>query len=158
MIADAAYDAVVFSFNGIDTIRSDGSRARCLGEISRILEPGGVFIFSSHNAKVLAIWPQLRTARGRQIPWRIVRALFKSFPLARRTLGSGAYSPGEGYVRDPVHGGMDHYTSTPATMKPQLEAAGFEVIEVIGGHYPDTVPLAFTPWHYYACRKVSAPR
>src|SRR5262249_11469211 len=71
--ADSAFDAVVFSFNGIDSIRSGEGRARCLAEISRVLTPEGIFIFSSHNARALGIWPMLQGARGHQIPWRIIR-------------------------------------------------------------------------------------
>ena len=38
---DRHFDAVVFSFNGIDCIRSDEGRATCLREVARVLKPGG---------------------------------------------------------------------------------------------------------------------
>lgn len=154
--ADGTFDAVVFSFNGIDVIRSDEGRARCLAETARVLKPGGVFIFSSHNARILGVWPLLANARGHQIAWRIVRSIFKSASLAARNYGREAYVKGEGYIRDPVHGGMDHYVSTPATMEPQLAAAGFTVVETVGGHFPEVSAPYLTPWHYYAARKRDA--
>src|SRR5690349_13654780 len=41
--ADASFDAVVFSYNGLD----------CLRECHRALKPGGVYIFSTHNPRGL---------------------------------------------------------------------------------------------------------
>jgi len=151
--ASGEFDAVVFSFNGIDVIRTDEGRARCLAETARVLKPGGIFIFSSHNARVLGEWPLLAEARGYQIPWPIFRSLFKSASLAARNFGRAHYSKGAGYIRDPVHGGMHHYVSTPETMIPQLQAAGFDVLEVVGGHFPHVRTSYFTPWYYYACRR-----
>ena len=129
--------------------------ARCFAETHRILKPAGIYIFSSHNARVLGVWPDLSDARGLQAPLRIVRSIFKSADLSRRALRNGVYGKGQGYIRDPVHGGMDHYVSTPEAMKPQLAAAGFEVVEVLGGRFPNVTSESLTPWHYYACRKIA---
>lgn len=153
MFSDAEFDAVVFSFNGIDVIRTDADRARCLTETARVLEPGGVFVFSSHNARQLAVWPQLTNAKPHQALFRSVRAFGKSVGVALRTIKSGAYAKGEGYLNDPVHGGMYHYVSTPQTMLPQLVRAGFTVLECVAGPSPSIPARAFTPWYYYACRK-----
>lgn len=154
--ADAEFDAVVFSFNGVDAIRTDEGRTRCFAEIARILKPGGVFIFSSHNARALAVWPSLTRAKPHQVVWRIMRAVGKSANLTSRALASGVYARGKGYFRDPVHGGMQHYASTPQTMAPQLAHAGLKIIERVAGPLPSIRSVAFTPWHYYACRKEGA--
>lgn len=154
--ADGEFDAVVFSFNGIDDIRTDEGRTRCLREIERILAPGGYFIFSSHNAKRLAVWPRLSDAKRLQIPWRILRALCKSAATIVTAATSRHRRFGEGYVHDPVHGGMHHYVSTPAVMSPQIRAAGLEIIDIVAGPDPGVKSLYLTPWHYYACRKARA--
>jgi len=153
--SDGEFDAVVFSFNGIDSIRTDNGRAQCLREIARVQKSSGKFVFSSHNAKALGIWPQLHTARGFQVPWRMYLAGSKTMRIALRALTSTTYFAGEGYIHDPVHGGLATYTSTPATMAPQLEEAGLEIIEVVGGHYPEVRSPHLTPWYYYACRKAA---
>jgi ubiquinone/menaquinone biosynthesis C-methylase UbiE len=43
------FDAVVFSFNGIDCLYPYEKRIQALSEFRRILKPGGFFVFSSHN-------------------------------------------------------------------------------------------------------------
>jgi SAM-dependent methyltransferase len=150
---DGLFDAVVFSFNGIDYIRDDEGRAKCLSEVARVLKPGGVFVASSHNARVIGVWPQLQTARGARIPWRIIYSLYASTRLAARSLSHAAFWYGSGYVLDPLHGGLATYTSTPRTFTPQIEAASLEVVDIVGGRYPEVQALSLTPWHYYACRK-----
>ncbi|MEN9894887.1 MAG: hypothetical protein RIR97_739 [Pseudomonadota bacterium] len=45
---DAHFDLVVFSFNGIDSVNKE-SRIQVLKEISRVLAPNGVFLFSTMN-------------------------------------------------------------------------------------------------------------
>lgn len=42
--ADETFDAIVFSFNGIDYLAPDDKRHDCLRECHRVLKPGGVFI------------------------------------------------------------------------------------------------------------------
>jgi SAM-dependent methyltransferase len=154
---DESFDAAVFAFNGIDYLGTHGERAECMCEVARILVDDGVFIFSSHNAKALAVMPQMRSARGLRILWRIVRAAAKSIELASRNLRSGVFKAGEGYIWDPHHGGLWTYVSTPATLAPQLQAAGLELIEVLGGIRPDSTGKYSTPWNYYVCRRSTRP-
>jgi SAM-dependent methyltransferase len=153
--ASATFDVVVFSFNGIDYINDDGARARCLSEVGRVLTPGGIFIFSSHNARQLVLWPTLAAAKPHQFAWRVLRSAGKSLGVALRSLRGGTFTRGDGYVIDPVHGGIRTYVSTPATVRPQLDRAGLKLREVVRGPEP-TLPADFaTSWHYYACEKTA---
>ena len=150
---DRHFDAVVFSANGIDYIRTDEGRAKCLREVARVLKPGGVFIVSSHNAQAIGVWPQLKTAHGAQIPWRILYSLYASARLAARHLSHAAFWKGSGYLLDPEFGGFAIYLSTPRTFAPQVELVGLKVVDLVGVRYPDVQALWLTPWYYYACRK-----
>lgn len=55
-----SFGVVVFSFNGIDYIRTDRARTRCFHEVARVLRPGGYFIFSSHNARSVGLRANIR--------------------------------------------------------------------------------------------------
>lgn len=46
--ADESFDFALFSFNGLDCVSHEG-RQQALAEIHRVLRPGGIFMFSSHN-------------------------------------------------------------------------------------------------------------
>jgi ubiquinone/menaquinone biosynthesis C-methylase UbiE len=46
--ADASFDFVLFSYNGIDYVEETG-RQRVLDEVRRVLSPHGSFAFSTHN-------------------------------------------------------------------------------------------------------------
>lgn len=145
------FDLVAFSFNGIDYISSDEARSRCLSEVARVLSDDGVFIFSSHHARAIARLPQFRGASHVKKAWRVAYATFRSLKLALRVLTGAPFYEGSGYMLDPEYGGLHIYVSTPATMIPQLNSAGFDVVEVCGGDWPSTEAPLLTPWHYYAC-------
>lgn len=51
--SDKSFDMVWFSYNGMDYV-SHGDRLQILAEVKRVLKPGGLFIFSSHNRDVAA--------------------------------------------------------------------------------------------------------
>ena len=152
---DEELDIIVFSFNGIDVIPNDEAREKCISEAARVLRPNGLFIFSSHNAKVLAALPIIEGASFKQIIWRSLRSIVKSLQLTYRAIKSPAFKNGEGYILDPVHGGMDHYVSTPAAIAPQLNTAGFELVETVSGPVPHRKSKYSVNWWYYVGRKTS---
>jgi ubiquinone/menaquinone biosynthesis C-methylase UbiE len=47
---DNYFDIVFFSFNGLDYLHPKANRMLAIREISRVLEPSGLFVYSSHNA------------------------------------------------------------------------------------------------------------
>jgi SAM-dependent methyltransferase len=46
---DRSFDAVLFSFNGLDGIYPASLRRRALGEMARVVRPPGVLYYTSHN-------------------------------------------------------------------------------------------------------------
>ena len=152
--ADSTFDTVVFSLNGIDYLYPSEIRLRCLKECSRILKSGGILIFSVHNAKSIIVKPVSEGATRAKYLWRMFRSVFKTAQLTTRSVFKAFFWRGEGYVFDPVHGGVWTHTSTPEFVVAELASLGFENIGIVGGHHPQrTINLA-TPWYYYAFKKI----
>ena len=167
-----SFDAVVFSFNGIDYIDTYADRARCIAEINRVLVPGGYFIFSSHNARMTGLLrPKTKVPGEPGSSKRITRqaeapskqktiaqrlklpAIARRVAFAARMLTSPAFYLGHGYIVDLTHGGHRTFFSTPRRIAKELAAGGFDLVETFGCHYPDRTPMFLTQWIYYVGRK-----
>ena len=59
---DNAFDAVIFSFNGMQCIPGKRNRDNVLKEVYRVLKPGGYYIFTAHNrddsGKFQSVWDE----------------------------------------------------------------------------------------------------
>jgi ubiquinone/menaquinone biosynthesis C-methylase UbiE len=53
IFASSSFSAVIMAFNGMDYVIPQAARERALQEIHRVLEPGGLLIFSSHNPRAI---------------------------------------------------------------------------------------------------------
>lgn len=118
------FDCVWFSFNGLDCL-SHSKRLRCLSEISRVLKPGGLFVFSSHNRdlknKVVAYDP-----RSLNI-FQNVRNI-RSY---RRVKNYQVHAQSYEILSDPLAGfGHLTYYITVSDQTEQLCNAGFSLREV----------------------------
>jgi SAM-dependent methyltransferase len=148
--SDGSFDAVVFSFNGIDYIYPERDRHRCLDECRRVLRPGGALIFSSHNARMLL--PNL-DVRGTSLPRRIKRIagmVARSPVFVVRRAGRRTFWKGRGYVLDPVRGGLTTYEATPRHVIAHAEAAGFALGDVVSSAHPSQRGSWRVPWYYFA--------
>jgi SAM-dependent methyltransferase len=115
------FDAVLFSFNGLDYIYPESERVRCLTEVLRVLKPGGVFIFSTHNLIGTMFSGGYLYLRGH------VNAL----KLLAAQLGNP--HRGEWYLRyGEFAGPQHHFSAPPGRTVEQLRRAGF-VLETIRG-------------------------
>ena len=153
---DASFDVVVFSFNGIDAIPTKEGRLICLSEVFRVLRPGGLFIFSSHNAKIILNLPSFDNSGPVQKIYRLAHAVGKGFLYGVRLVSSGAFHAGAGYYFDPAHGGIRGYCSTPELVEIDVCSIGFQMLEVVGSLHPRKLLRYFIPWYYYVFAKPSS--
>ena len=160
---DAAFDLVLFSFNGIDYV-DHADRARVLAAVFRVLRPGGAFVYSSHNLGSLAgelphvepvrMVPTLDPAR---LLVRGARTLAGNFRRQRnrRQLGDMQYLGADhALVNDAAY---DYSLLTvyvdPRHERQVLAAAGFRdtrTVDARGRLDPDG---STDPWIYYVTRK-----
>ncbi len=152
--ADGEFDFALFSFNGIDYVGHD-DRARILREIARVLRPGGVLVFSSHNLASVPSGTLLHRVFDVSISADPLRSA-KS--IARAAINLVNYlknAPGQhrtadyAILVDPAHGFvLRTYYVTIEEQRRQLEAAGFSLINVVPGTDED-IPY----YLYYSARK-----
>lgn len=151
--ADGSLDVVVFSYNGLDTLQPLATRRACLDEVRRVLRPGGLFLFSSHNARAVAkpLGPDRLARWG---PWKAAGVIaWTSARLALHRLRHRPFWAGEGFEPDIVHD-VAMFVTTPAKAVEQLGAAGFELVERVGGEFPRHPPAFCEQLWYYAFRSL----
>ena len=179
-LASCSFDAIVCAFNGLDYVIPDDARARCLEECHRVLKPKGVLIFSSHNPRSIFVRPVWNRALARRFadglggPGHLSRAivfclvgsaaamralLLATWASARRIIHrtpSRAFWAGEGYLVDPVHGGLITHYGTPTRVISELEQREFCILRVLGNDYPSSSGRYTTDWYYYVFSKLDS--
>jgi len=174
---DTSFDAVVFSFNGLDCIVPDEKRLQCLRECWRVLQPGGVFVFSSHNPRSILVRADWDRGRLRAFARRLVSQQSAFFPLivggltaaksiqalVRATTASTlriirrvpslAFWHGDGELYDPVDGGLMVHCSMPDRVVAELAGFDFQLVKLLGDDYPRVSQMFLTDWFYYVFSK-----
>jgi ubiquinone/menaquinone biosynthesis C-methylase UbiE len=175
--ADASFDSVVFSYNGLDCLVPYEKREKCLRECHRVLKPGGFYIFSSHNPRGLFLdwrWDRDRLRRLAQrasvdegvlfqltlaaltfgrVTLAITRSFVKAIPRVCRRLPARAFWRGQGYVADPSDSSLIYYCGVPARVVTELSRVGFRLLQQLPENYPVKGYEYSTRWYYYAFAK-----
>jgi len=173
----STFDAVVMAFNGMDYVIPDARRFRALEEIGRVLKPDGILIFSSHNPRAIFARVSWNRQRVREWATNIVSnesiffqpllwfltalralvgaavAMCQSIARILRRLPAPAFWRGQGYWKDPAHGGLQTHGATPENVVREVEGFGFQVVRVLGDDYPKLSRKYFTDWYYYVFAK-----
>lgn len=174
MFADASFDLVLFSVNGIDCLDHAG-RMAALTEIARVCRPGGLLFVSSHNLdavkRALSLGAQVRELWATRTPARFPLALAKR--MHRHLLVRVVNPPADSLAaRDwawlsrgwPPRSPCGTYHLGASEARRQLDAVGFalEKIFLPSGAEGPTDPeagyeqcsgLTGELWLNYLCRK-----
>jgi len=153
--ADGAFDFVLFSFNSIDYIDHEG-RIKALKEIRRVLKPGGVFMFSTHNRS----WKDTG-----KLPWQLERRWTPGFfkdclvtlllsPRRARMKRLETHTDEYAILNDNAHNYslLTYHISIPAQLR-QLAALGFgdtEAYDMKGNRVSEDDQYN---WTYFFTRK-----
>jgi SAM-dependent methyltransferase len=131
--ADASFDFTLASGNVIDVV-SHADRLRVLSEVRRLLRPGGVFLFSSHNRNYFRALsgPRLELSRNPVNQAlnvvRFVRQTVNHTRIAKHRQTERVYA----LLDDPGHDySLLHYYVDRASQRAQLKDAGFDLVHAI---------------------------
>jgi SAM-dependent methyltransferase len=140
---DSSFSHVLISFNGIDYAFPESQRITALGECSRVLKPGGTFIYSSHNLKSLHWFSPYHRHR---LPWKLRHSL--------RAYREWAY------VFEEVDGLHTFHASADFVIR-QTESFGLRLLEMRWDTFRkldiDRFHRYFSPYIHYAFRKPARP-
>ena len=164
-LGDATFDWVTFSYNGIDAT-AFADRARIFAEVARVLRPGGVFLFSTHNRASPACgetpWGWFRfTFNPLRLAWRSLQlaiGLARDLPNYLRNRRHNAHHDGWSVmVSASHHFGMVITYIDLELQRVLLARAGFEVEAVYGSESEHEVDFAgdtgHIPWFHLVARK-----
>lgn len=154
---DAAFDVVLFSFNGIDYV-SRAERMQALAQCRRVLRAGGVFVYSSHNLN----WVDGSGRLPRRGGWRDWLGDHQYRRQMLRLNGSTAElaARDETELREPPDG-LSVYYARPAEHLRQARAAGFGALRVFDSLGVDVtadprLDRLRDPWLYFMGTAVAA--
>jgi SAM-dependent methyltransferase len=161
--ADGAFDLAVFSYNGIDSVDAAG-RLSVLAEVSRVLAPGGAFVFSTfhrgwHGFQLRVDYRRMEwTANPMRLGLKTIRYVEGRIfgTIRQRRLVPLEERGGEHAIL--LHGAHDFgvmvYATTPAQVQAQLAQAGFVtpalLLDVSGEALGQTAPAEHEYFHVVA--------
>lgn len=152
---DSEFDVVLFSHNGIDYVDHAG-RLVALREIRRVLWPGGLFIFSTHNLEREDLRFEPSPQEG------LLRRAFGARKRARLRAENRHCDEVGNQPHAVINDGSFSFRAMTYHIRPraqieQLLTAGFEDVRAFSGktgleYHAAERAAAGDPWLYYLCR------
>lgn len=149
------FSFVNFSFNGIDYVNYD-DRKKIFSEIYRVLNPGGVFFFSTHN--------MVHASFGKT-PWSdSTQSLFTNFKTFIRLLPfyprhflnrkKEIYEKEYAIINDSAHNySLLTFYTTPDFLSDQLSVAGYNEIKFFSKKGNPFEYASLDDWIFITCKK-----
>jgi SAM-dependent methyltransferase len=126
-----SFDAVVAGFSVLDVL-NDEERRRALIDLRRMVVPGGLLIFSTHNRDVGPDRPIDRFRRGAGAAIAMALRTPQWLPNRRRLTSQQREEPGYAILNDSSHDfGALHYYITRDDQERQLAELGFTLLECL---------------------------
>jgi SAM-dependent methyltransferase len=111
--ANGTFDYILFSSNGLDSLYPVSERLKALQEIQRVLKPGGILLFTSHNA----VWLPSKWNKAKRILHSFSKGWIHPYRLDISPLGE-----------------WPMYHSWPGAVRRQLKSAGMRLVEIRSDH------------------------
>lgn len=157
---DASFDFVLASNNVFDAVGHE-DRQHVLAGVHRVLRPGGMLMFSSHNrdARNLMHWPHLDFVRNPVTQAKLTVHWCLSMVHHARLRHAESSNDIYAIVNDEAHdSGLLHYYIGPAAQRQQLTQHGFELLDTLD-RYGVPVPAGshaeHSRWLLYVARRLA---
>jgi len=156
---DCSFDFVLFSFNGLDCITHEG-RLQGLREICRVLKPGKLFVFSSHNRnfRYAQTTPKLSFCIN---PITQVKNIYYFILFTRNyrcNKKREVFCPEYAIIRSEQHRFAHlYYYIDKKTQIAQAQQVGFQIIEMHdleGNVLQEDSEDSHVAWIYYVAKKI----
>lgn len=157
---DGDFDIVFFSHNGLDALTHD-DRLVALSEFRRVLRPGGLLIFSTHNRDYTFARSEPKLVWTFD-PWALLKRLEqhrRALRNRRRNRKHERFEDAYWILNDRAHNYslLTYYISHP-TQRAQLSETGFETLDVYtrdGDVLEEDAVRDDTPWLYFVARRAA---
>jgi len=155
---DNSFDLVLFSYNGLDCIPGS-ERDSCFSAVKRVLRPGGVFVFSSHNIRFISHYYRFKKYKGPRYLYKEIKRLFLNYKIngqLNELVGCDQVEFWDGFY--PGDQEFKHLHVKPEYQIKELERHGFNDVRALSkvdGRVLNDSEIAMTtePWVYYYSKK-----
>lgn len=152
---DGEFGFVNFSFNGMDYVDEAG-RVKILAEVSRVLKPGGIFFFSTHNKDHHSFYKAPWTNASLSFFTKL-KTWLKLLPFLPRHLARKKrqqFADGFAIINNSAHNySLMTFHTTPAFLKKQLLSAGFSEISLLSKTGAAVADQELDEWLFVVCKK-----
>jgi SAM-dependent methyltransferase len=165
-LPDAAYDLVVFSYNGLDAL-GHADRGAALAAMARVTRPGGRVLFSSLNLDGVSFderpWHVAGGVRSRRFRHHVADAVRHPTAVVRSVRNYRRTHPqredGAGWARRPLRAHEFRFVVHFATVEEAVAEARTAGLEVVAAYADDgreiapSTPHTSADYVHYVCRR-----